>query len=216
MKTDLVRAAGIEGEFRAIWGTGKKPFVPHTPEFRAIELDSNDVVCDIGAYIGTASIIAAQAGVREVRAYEPTPRTFPVLRENLAPYANAWAYEKAVVAGNEPTSTFFLSRGIGVANSVVPSTRKDPIIVDNISFDEATRGATVLKIDVEGAEYSYPLDELESARALQIDFHAVRGANWVAYAQAIIASLIQKGYTEVVTPNWERPRACAGLWVRHV
>lgn len=214
MRSDLTRGPGIEGTFRALYGAGERPFVPHIPEFRAIELRAEDVVCDIGAYIGTAAIIAAQAGVREVRAYEPTPSTFAVLQENLAPYPNAHAYELAVVASTAPTSTFYLSRGIGVANSVVPSSRKDPITVANERWDVATRNATVIKIDVEGLEYSYPILDVPTLRAVQIDFHKVAGKDWVAAAQSIIRDLIAAGFTEHFTPNFNRPRACAGLWIK--
>lgn len=186
---------------------GREPFVPPMKECNSIELNSDDIVVDIGAYAGTYSVKAARSGVRKVIAYEPTPYIFKILRMNLEP--NMEIYEQAV--SNEfCKKTFYLSKGIGVTNSLVPSNSKIPITVDCLPYSYAIQNATVVKIDIEGGEYY--IDDLiqDHVRAYIIDFH--KAPKWISKAEAIIGQLIDKGYKEVISPDWSNGWTQAGSW----
>src|SRR5258708_5456294 len=54
-----------------------------------------DTVLDLGAHIGSFSLLAARAGAR-VLAFEPDPSNFSLLEENAAPYAAVEAVPLAV------------------------------------------------------------------------------------------------------------------------
>lgn len=142
-------------------------------ECASIPLRHSDVVVDIGAYVGTYAIRAARFPVQHVVAYEPTPATFAVL--SLTALPNMKLVQAAVVADRDVESVaLYISRGIGVTNSTMPSTQKSPVDVPAVAYAEAVSGASIVKIDVEGAEYDYPIVQ-PSLRAIIVDFHPLPG-----------------------------------------
>jgi FkbM family methyltransferase len=223
MKPSLVlsykrgKSAGIEHWL--VWDGKRKPYVPNMHECHSIDIFPSDVVIDIGAYCGTYGLWAAKKGAQMVRAYEPSPISFKALERNAQGIPNFEAYRAAVVPGDEKFVTFHISpRGLGCTNSLLPSKVKQPTRVPAVSYEVATRDATVIKIDVEGAEYGLPiLEKMPSTlRAMIIDFHPLPKRAWQDAARRIIAGLHARGFQTVIEPNWASAWQPAGSWHRDV
>jgi FkbM family methyltransferase len=211
LTSKLVRGGGVPGGHRIIVDGVRSPHIPTMRECASIPLRPSDVVADIGAYCGTFALRAARFPVLEVRAYEPAPFSFGILATNKN--ANLRAIPRAVVRDGRDEATFYLSRGIGVTNSLVPSTAKDAIAVGAISYGEAVIGATVVKIDIEGGEYDLGPLVRDSIRALIVDFHPI-GPNWIARAEAIVGEIESAGFESIIAPRWNNGWTRAGSWLR--
>ena len=215
LKIVSVRSKGVE--HFAISHGGKKPFIPTMKECHSIKLLQDDVVVDIGAYVGTYAKWCAEAGVRKVSAYEPTPFTCRVLRMNLQSFEFAEVHEVAVVGDKFESDSVLLhiSEGLGVTNGLVGRKRgQSDVKVPVVKFSSAVAGATVVKIDVEGAEYDYEFGALpDSVRAVIVDFHPV-GPGWIKKAEAVVDVLHRSGFVDVVTPDWSNGWTRAGSWIR--
>ena len=211
----LAQGGGVPGGHYCISHKGKKPFITPMQECASIELRHSDVVVDIGAYVGTYAIRAARFPVKKVVAYEPTPLTFKILDMTELPnLEKRWA---AVVGDHRETIDLHLSKGIGVTNSILESKAKpDAVTVPAVNYSEAVKDATIVKIDVEGGEYTYDVDKLvsDSMRAIIIDFHPV-GKDWIDKSNEMIRSIEQQfGFEPVIYPNWENGWTRAGSWIR--
>jgi len=171
MQHTVVKVHGKIGDYFALQAEGKAPYIQAMPECRPVTLLPSDHVVDIGAFIGEYAMRAAIAGC-QVTAYEPTPLTYSVLTQNLQNYPNATAVNAAVVGGTETEVTFSLSKGNGTRNKISSLSNPKKITVPATSYAEAIKHATVVKIDVEGAEWEYPiLENLAHLRAIIIEFH---------------------------------------------
>lgn len=202
----------MPGGHEVIVSARGNPFITPVRECNSIPLEPWDVVVDIGAYVGTYAIRCARTPVRKVIAYEPTPATFEVLNRVQLP--NLEQRQAAIVADDSKTVALHLSKGIGVTNSCVPSSSKpDSVEVPAVRYEDAVRDATIVKIDVEGAEYSYPVVQ-PGIRALIIDFHPLPGVDWIADAERMIAEIEDAGFTAVISPEWGNGWTRAGSWIR--
>lgn len=196
-------------------GSKSRPFITPMRECNSIALRYTDVVVDIGAYVGTYAIKAARFPVRRVTAYEPTPSTFEILSSVTLP--NLVPVRAAIVGDDRYEVDLFVSSGIGVTNSTTASYRKETTVrVPAISYTEAVAGATIVKIDVEGGEYEYPIVQ-PGLRAIILDFHPVTDRDWVSEAERIVEEIEDSGFRPVISPRfdksgWER----AGSWIREI
>jgi FkbM family methyltransferase len=124
-------------------------------------------VVDIGANVGTYTLLALRAiGVSgKVYTYEPTPRTFAILKDNVQingflETGRIILRQKAVTDGSSAKSRFFIWRDSLSHNSLYPeqeasSEQVEVIEVDSVSLDEdlgRAQKVDVVKIDAEGAE----------------------------------------------------------------
>lgn len=101
-------------------------------------------------------MLAARVASRVV-AYEASPYTFRVLSAN-AKTRGIEAVNKAVVGDDRTKVEMFLSKGLGATNSIVKLRGKRcSITVPAVRYEEAVKGASVVKVDVEGAEYEYDI-----------------------------------------------------------
>ena len=57
----------------------KNAFTNKMTEAMAVKLRPNDIVADIGGYVGEYSLYAHKQGVKKIYTYEPTPVTFNIL-----------------------------------------------------------------------------------------------------------------------------------------
>lgn len=209
-----IQGGNVPGGHNVIYNEGKKPFITPMKECNSIELKHSDIVVDIGAYVGTYALRCARFPVAEVRAFEPTKSTYDLLTKVKLP--NYKPFNMCVVGDDSKSVKLYVSKGIGVTNSIVLKKRKAGYIeVEAINYKEAVKDATIVKIDVEGAEYSYQEIVQPSIRALIIDFHPVPG-DWIAKAEKIISEIESKGFIPVIKPNWENGWTRAGSWIREV
>jgi len=192
---------------------GTKPFITPVRELNSIALRHSDVVIDIGAYTGLYAIRCARFPVKRVVAYEPTPRTYKVL--SLTDLPNLETVQAAIVGDDRPTVDLFVSSGIGVTNSVTLSRRKaGTVLVPAVKYADAVKGASIVKIDIEGGEYDLPIVQ-PGLRAVIIDFHPV-GQEWIDKARTIIDSLLYDGFETVVMPDFSNGWTSAGSWIRPI
>jgi len=205
------RGGNVPGGHNVLWNGKTKPFITPMKECNSIPLRYSDVVVDIGAYIGTYAIRCARFPVKRVIAYEPTPSTFSVL--SLTSLPNLELVNAAVVHDDRSAVDLFISKGIGVTNSIAKSTKKARRVeVPAVKYEEVVKDASIVKIDVEGAEYDYPVVQ-PSLRAIIIDFHPV-DCRWREKAGAMIDTIEAGGFEPVVKPNWTCGWTYAGSWIR--
>lgn len=204
----------IIGEYQAFQtNNSKKAFRNPMSINHSIPLLSSDIVVDIGAYIGEFSLYAVQSGVSKIRSYEPTPQTFELLKSN-ARYPME-IINKAVVGNDNPLVRLYLSKGVGVTNSIAKNYNKAGFItVPAIRYEKAIEGATVVKIDVEGAEYSYNIIQPQ-LRVILLEFHPITKQPWVMWAREIMQELEDAGFTAVRKPQFQHGWDLAGSWLRN-
>lgn len=143
-----------------------------------------DVVADIGAHIGLFTLLVLQKQSRvQVLALEPSPENFGCLKQNLAEFAprgKVRAHNLAIGAafgkirmGPLPTNRSFDAR-------TIPAKATEPGAIDAVPlahlFDlAATERFSLLKMDVEGAEYEvfFNVEDsvLQRLERLAIEYH---------------------------------------------
>jgi FkbM family methyltransferase len=121
-----------------------------------------DRVVDIGACIGGLSMYAAVNGAKEVLAFEPDPETFRLLSNNvhvlnrLTPPVQAM--QAAVVRDDQADELYTVRHASSGQTSAIYATSMPgqgsmvPTIPTSMIFE---REIDYLKIDVEGAEYTF-------------------------------------------------------------
>lgn len=208
------KRGGVPGGHYVIDDGRRTPFISPTREFSSIPLRYSDVVVDIGAYVGTYAIRCARFPVRRVVAYEPTPETAEILALTSLP--NLELRRVAVVG--DPTVDrvdLHIAPGLGIGNSLVRLKGKLGVVsVPAISYDDAVRDATIVKIDVEGAEYDYGPIVRPKLRAAIVDFHPVTKIGWIDRANRIVEELLDSGFKPVIAPEWSNGWTRAGSWIR--
>lgn len=120
--------------------------------------DGKSTLIDVGAATGELALPFAKKGW-QVIAFEPEPINFHNLRTNLKNFPNVTCIAKAVsdTSGQVP---FYVSSTHGGIHSLKPFhlTHRPTMMVDAVRLDEALADmqidkVTVLKIDVEGADF---------------------------------------------------------------
>lgn len=130
----------------------------------------NDVVYDIGAYIGTFSIPLALENMK-VYAFEGFPDNFERLSLNCKPYNNITTYSVAVSNETKKSKTKFND-----CTSLTPTKREiNYVIFDDYIKQHKIEKPDLIKLDIEGMEtialYGMT-DLLENVRPIwQIGYH---------------------------------------------
>ena len=190
----------------------KNAFTNKMTEAMAVKLRPDDVIADIGGYVGEYSLYAHKQGVKQIYTYEPTPLTFNVLWRNKKD--NMQVFQKAVTGKTMESVKLFTSGGIGVTNSIAKSHRKAGVVeVPAIRYEDALRDANVVKIDVEGAEYEYNIIQPQ-LRAIIIEFHPITKTNWIGNAVKIMNDIKQAGFQALHEPKFENGWDCHASYVR--
>lgn len=196
----------------------KNPFSTPDREWRSIPLKHDDIVVDMGAYVGAYSITCARFPVKKVTAYEPTPKSFAIMQLTQLP--NLENINAAIVGSNNvKTIDFWLAKGIGVSNSIVKKKYKqEKITVSAVNYVEAVKDASIVKIDIEGGEYDIFLDKVNivqpTLRAIIIDFHPIGGKGWEEKAEKIVKDMTDAGFETVIKPRWSHGWTSCGSWIR--
>ena len=199
-------------EIYALWNGKGKPFQNNMRECHSIPLKKSDIVADIGAYIGEFSVYCARYPVKKVYSYEPTPNTFKVLSMNALP--NMELKNVAIVGDKRKTVDLFLSKGIGVTNSIKKALRKaGKITVPALQYEEALKDATIVKIDCEGAEYEFNIIQPQ-LRAIILEFHPIVGWDWQKRAKEIIKELNNAGFKTIMEPTFKSGWGLTGSWLK--
>ncbi len=141
------------------------------------------IVIDIGAHIGSFSLLAAQAGAT-VLAFEPEEENFRLLRDNIAAnYANVQV-SRVAIANGSPEQRLYLSENSG-SHSLDPHLNglglEAPFqTVDTCPFEwifaeHDIKSCALLKVDCEGGEEIILPIVLEKyvdrVEAIAVEFH---------------------------------------------
>lgn len=202
------------GEFYAIQSdTASKAFRNPMTACRKVRLFKFDVVVDVGGFIGEYAMLAALTA-RKVTSYEASPHTYKVIKRNSIG-RNFEVRNMAVVGDDSPSVELFLSKGIGATNSVVKRKGKgSSVIVPAIRYENAVKEATVVKIDVEGAEYDYNIIQ-PNLRAIILEFHPLVGVDWEGKSERIMTELEQAGFKCLLRPKFQNGWDTNSAWVRN-
>ncbi len=218
----LKQGGNVPGGHLCMYDGVREPFICQMKECHSIELKHTDVIADIGAYVGTYSIRCARFPVKAVYAYEPTPRSFKVME--MTPLPNLFNINAAIVGNDCDHVDIHIGEGtgqagFGVTNSILPTKRKPTsITVKAINYKEVVKEATVVKIDIEGGEYSIPIGDFitENMRAIIFDFHP-DGPGWAKKAERIIDEIESHGFRCVIRPVFNKGWSVRnGSWIRDV
>tara|TARA_B110000046_G_scaffold43468_1_gene48411 strand:+ start:300 stop:953 length:654 start_codon:yes stop_codon:yes gene_type:complete len=216
MKPIYVKNGFTGGHYAFKTEKSDKPFVNNMRECKSIDILETDIVADIGAYVGEYSIYALNKGAKKVLSYEPTPETFDVLKMNINSLKNkdkSKIYNAAVVGDNSKTINLFISKGIGVTNSIVKERGKvGSIEIEAIKYEKALQDATIVKIDVEGAEYNFDILQ-PNLRAIILEFHPL-GNDWKDRAIKIMNKIESSGFKNVIKPTFKSGWNLTGSWIK--
>lgn len=207
-----VKSKKTGGHYALCTDKSIKPFENPLGTYARFPLLPTDIVADIGAYVGEYSLYALRTKkVKRVYAYEPTPFTFEILKKNSC--SNMEPYELAVTGDNRASTTLYISSGIGVTNSIAKTQKHQAVKVNCIQYEKALRDATVVKIDVEGAEYSYNIIQPQ-LRGIILEFHPLVDTNWRLLAETIMSKIESSGYRCITRPSFESGWSLTGCWIK--
>jgi len=181
----------------------------YAPLFDGLEPGFN--VLDIGAHIGTFSRLAAIKGAKSITCYEPYYPSFDILNHNIKNIpCKIKIFPLAVGPKDDKNSVLYVQDN--PANN--SQYRKgEPINVVQIKFDGIlTVPYDVVKIDVEGAEYSLKFDLLpNSVKRLAVEMHTSGDI------RQLHNNIIKLGFTSIIS-NIEKyiygGRCVLGLYAR--
>lgn len=149
--------------------------------FENLTLPAGAFVMDCGAFVGTFASACLEQGASHVVCYEAAPKNAEVLELNANRFytGKLSIVRAALTHHHEPTAMLSMSSFTG-ANSITSAAfakSKRHLVVNALNFrDELiARLPSVLKLDVEGAEYdmldSLRPGDLDSVKSLFIEFH---------------------------------------------
>ena len=162
------------------------------------KIEPNDVFVDVGAGLGLTALFAAtMVGERRVTAVEADPRAIALARANFALNHSAIdLIEGAALGGDETAVDFYPNARFGASACFARAGGVDAISVARV--DLATllreRQATVLNVDVEGAEHGLlsGLRDFAALRVILVHIHEQR----IGYARSaeLIRHLFDCGF----------------------
>lgn len=184
----------------------------------AEEVGKDDVVIDLGAHVGNATIELAHRA-RHVHAFEPNRDNFQELKAQTANYPNVTLHQKAVSDKNGSVKLFFeetkkkkkffqgstIVQGkpnIGYANAYDVETVSIVDVIDAIGEDVA-----LIKMDIEGAEYIVLEALIASGRIdrvgkIYVECHADRIEGLQAHKDKVIAMAGDAGCLDKLSFTW--------------
>jgi FkbM family methyltransferase len=150
------------------------------------QFDSEDVVIDIGAHIGSFSYAALMRGAGKVYCYEAHPNNHAIATRNLAKFADKTVCRNmAVWRSDQPGQTLFNDHLIGLhqpnTGGISVLWNNEGVPVRTTSLDEVLQEASdhlqktvrLLKLDCEGSEYPilYTATNLQVVEEICGEYH---------------------------------------------
>lgn len=147
-----------------------------------------NTVLDIGAHWGLVSIVAAKLGAKKVIAVEADPENAKILRDNVA-YAKLEHVIEVIEAAVGPRTGERLPWGqIGNSGQRGSLFLPSDVTVETLAFTDLVKRYGPIdycKIDVEGAEHTFILDDEATTKALSqihwidMEYHGCQGFPYV-------------------------------------
>ena len=79
-------------------------------------------------------------------------------------------------------------------------------------YEKALQDATIVKIDVEGAEYNFDILQ-PNLRAIILEFHPL-GNDWKDRAIKIMNKIESSGFKNVIKPTFKSGWNLTGSWIK--
>lgn len=195
-------------------------------------LRPGDLFVDIGANIGSYSLLAAAAG-SEVLAFEPIPTTFEALVRNIRFNDLENKIEARNMGLASEASTLEFTAGLDTVNHVVFETGEEEdhisVLVDTLDRCLGERQPSVIKIDVEGFETpvlkgAEKALESDGLLALIVELNG-SGARYDFDEQTLHDGLLSRGFAtfsydpaarELVSLSRQRSASGNTVYARHL
>ena len=129
-------------------------------EYNIQSFSESDIVIDIGAHKGYFAKLCMDNGCKTIHCFEPEPKNFEALLNNLKDYKHFQAYNLAV-SDKRGEKDFVVAPGCNTGLHSFYSRNGVPIKVKTIGLDDILDNfpkVSLLKIDTEGAEYEIILN----------------------------------------------------------
>lgn len=189
------------GEYNGVKARFEDAFIVHEVfedgTYNMLNVQTDDIVLDIGGYIGLFAVWVQRQGAKVV-SVEPFLPSVKLLRENSNGLVLYGAALRNVLTSTIP---FWVKPTRAFSASIVnrgESTRAHVTNVPVLDFDDilAQVQPTILKIDAEGSEYNLltpKLPNLDSVKHLAVELH-VDAPEWVIGAQNVCQLLDDAGW----------------------
>lgn len=117
-------------------------------------LRPGDLFVDVGANIGSYSVLAAKVSGARVAAFEPDGGTMNILRRNVELNAIEGLVDLHQQALSHADHDLWFSTGMGTENHVLANPEPGSVLLHGTTLDRAMNGAVPIafKVDVEGYE----------------------------------------------------------------
>jgi FkbM family methyltransferase len=180
-------------------------------------ITKEDRVLDVGGHIGGFTTLAARCGA-EVWAYEPDPENFALLELNTGAFnGRVHLTAAALTSGNEDRVALYLNLGANTGtHTLIPTRGRDIVEVQALDFQRvmAEVEPTVLKVDIEGGEYSLDFAIPPSVRMLCMELHRMKPGHREA-ADVLNARVLEQGFVPIKEPKLSGGAwAVLGIWRR--
>lgn len=178
----------------------------------------NKVVLDIGGCFGASAVFFAEQGAAKVISIEPEPANFKLLSKNIKGLNVLPVNAACVEDKNLNEIKLYLNSGInkGIHSTVVKRGRGDGITVKTVQFSELLKQykPSVIKLDVEGAEYFILTKPLpKCVKEVTVEIHFGKKINREVYAPQLIS--LFKDWVCVKSPKLEGNNwTTIGAWKR--
>lgn len=181
-------------------------------------LGPDDVVIDLGAHIGDATVeFAYRAG--HVYAFEPNPANFARLQARTAKLPNVTIFNQAVSDSNGTTRLYFETpkpgkfyEGATIMGGKSNVSYTQYVDVETVSIvdviDRIGKPITFIKMDIEGAEYRVIEALVSSGRIAQVgkvyyECHVDRIAELVPEKERVLELARAAGVFDKLDLNWQ-------------
>jgi len=163
-------------------------FVGEIYNHKFCNIQPGDIVFDIGANIGLFSLYAYYRGCKCSYAFEPIPRLYETIKENLG-HISSITINNLAVSNKTETANFYVPKDEPIGASLYDTHKKykkeqDIIQCHKKSFNDFCQENNIekidyLKLDCEGEEYniinSIPDNFFKNIRKIAIEFHDNKG-----------------------------------------
>jgi len=179
----------------------------HNDEYKS-NFVVEDIVYDLGANFGVYSMWALYHKVKQIYAFEPTPKNVECLNQTFKWDSNVKIFDKAIT-GKHETRKFYqhpqhsISNGLNYENSYseVNSIDVECINLEQFIKENNLLFPTIVKCDIEGSEYEFVescSDEFfKFIKTFIVEFHQNDGNKvW-----SIISKLLNLGYSIRMVDN---------------
>ena len=184
-------------------------FEPGLTNFFINSLKNSDIFFDVGAHVGYYSLLSSElvGNTGKIHSFEPTPRTFLTLKENVSLKKNVTVNNCAVMDTEDEIEFIDYGPKYSAFNSFrnrdneeTMLTKPNTVRTKTISLDHycAVRNIvpTIIKIDAEGAEHIIlkSMHHILSKHRPIITIEVAGGEEWKENCALSIEHLLNRGY----------------------